>query len=119
MLHKVKATREGLISHKTASGFIIDKFVPFVALPDYKAIFKAVRVTNPLNSKSIIALVLDTGPWNTSDDNYVFGSARPQSETGTDLTGRLTNGSGIDLGEHVWNYLGMKDNTDVEWEFIE
>jgi hypothetical protein len=32
---------------------------------------------------------------------------------------RHTNGAGIDLGERVWDLLGMRDNAEVEWEFIE
>jgi hypothetical protein len=35
-----------------------------------------------------------------------------------DMTGRKTNGAGIDLGEVVWKALGMKDNTEVSWEFV-
>jgi len=114
----VKCTREGLIGQRTASGYIIDRVVAFVALPHVEALGKAVRVTNPLNDRSIVALVLDTGPWNTHDP-YVFTGARPQSESGTDTRGRPTNHAGIDLSERVWSALGMTDNTDVEWEFIE
>jgi hypothetical protein len=117
MIKTVKATREGLIGGKTSSGYIIDTHVPFVALPHVHALFKAVRVK--ANNKSIIALVLDVGPWNIHDDAYVFGDARPQAETGTDLFNRATNHAGIDLGEYVWNYLGMKGNVDVSWEFVE
>jgi len=94
----VKATREGLIGAQTASGYIIDRIVPFVALPCGKALQRFVRLTNPLNQKSCIAIVLDVGPWNTQDDAYVLGGARPQAESGTDTTGRTTNGAGIDLG---------------------
>ena len=49
---------------------------------------------------------------------YVFGGARPQAESGTDSTGRPTNGAGIDLGERVWAELGMLDNGQVDWEFV-
>jgi hypothetical protein len=115
---KVKATREGLLGGKTASGYVIDRVVPFVALPSTKAIGKFVRVTNPANNQSALAIVLDVGPWDTGDDAYVFEGARPQAETGTDTRGRKTNGAGIDLSEHVWHALGMTDNSDVEWEFI-
>lgn len=114
----VKATREGLIGRKTASGWKVNSSVPFVALPSSAALRQLVRVTNPINRKSIIALVLDIGPWNIDDDEYVFGDSRPQSETGTDKSGRETNKAGIDLGEYVWKYLEMKDNTNVYWEFL-
>jgi hypothetical protein len=35
------------------------------------------------------------------------------------MRGRTTNGAGIDLGEYVWKALGMTDNTEVQWEFLE
>lgn len=114
----VKATREGLVGQKTASGFVIDSVVPFVALPSHQALFRFVKLTNPANSKSTYAVVLDVGPWNVADDAYVFDGARPQAESGTDLFGRTTNGAGIDLGEKVWRQLGMVDNSDVDWQFL-
>lgn len=118
---KVKATKEGLVGHKTSSGYVIDKIVPFVALPSTKALNKFVRLRNPLNDKTCYAIVLDVGPWNIYDDNYVFGSIgqRPAAETGKDMFGRITNHAGIDLSDKVWQQLEMKDNTDIEWEFLE
>lgn len=114
----VKATREGLINGKTASGYRVDTVVPFVALPSDAALRLWVRVRNPLNRKEVKALVLDIGPWNTHDNLYVFQGARPQAESGIDLFGRKTNKAGIDLGEAVWYMLDMKDNGDVQWEFL-
>jgi len=114
---RVFATREGLVGGKTASGYVIDTTVPFVALPSRKALGRFVRVTH--GDRRALAVVLDVGPWNIGDDAYVFGGARPQAETGIDLMGRSTNGAGIDLGEQVWKVLGMTDNALVSWEFIE
>lgn len=116
---RVKATREGLLNRRTASGFVIDAVVPFVALPSRDALHRFVRLRNPENGRTAVALVLDVGPWNTHDDPYVFEGQRPQAETGTDKWGRPTNGAGIDLGEKVWKQLGMTDNSDVEWEFVD
>lgn len=116
--HLVKATREGLVGGITATGWKIDTVTPFVALPSTLALNRLVKVTNPLNMKSIVARVLDVGPWNTHDDVYVFGTHAPQAESGTDTHGRHTNGAGIDLGEAVWNHLGMTDNTHVDWMFV-
>ncbi len=113
----VKATREGLPGGRTASGWRINSQVPFVALPSHAALWQWVRVTNPANGQSIRARVLDVGPWNEDDDRYVWEGARPAAESGKDTRGRTTNGAGIDLGEHVWNALGMTGNTDVSWEF--
>lgn len=112
----VKATREGLVGQKTASGYVIDRVVPFVALPSHAALGHFVRLKR--GPKSCIAIVLDVGPWNVQDDAYVFGGARPQAESGTDLSGRKTNGAGIDLGEKVWSLLGMTDNGEVYWEWV-
>jgi hypothetical protein len=58
-----------------------------------------VRLTNPANGRTTIAIVLDVGPWNEQDEDYVFGLARPAAERGVDTRGRPTNGAGIDLGE--------------------
>lgn len=114
----VKATREGLVGQRTASGYVIDTVVPFVALPSTAALFRFVKVTNPANSKSCFAVVLEVGPWNVHDDGYVFAGQRPQAESGVSVSGTGTNGAGIDLGEKVWHQLGMTDNSNVEWEFL-
>lgn len=114
----VIATREGIQDGLTASGYRIDRFVPFVALPSTAALRLWVLVVNPANGRSMRALVLDVGPWNTHDNAYVFGGQRPQAETGIDTRGRRTNKSGIDLGEVVWKGLGMTDNTEIEWSFV-
>lgn len=115
---RVKATREGLMGGKTASGYHIETMVPFVALPSAAALRLWVQVMNPANGRSMKALVLDVGPWNEQDHAYVFGGQRPAAESGTDTRGRPTNGAGIDIGERVWQALGLMDNTPVEWEFV-
>jgi hypothetical protein len=115
---RVRATREGLVGGRTASGYVVDRVVPFVALPNRDALHRFVRITNPANGKSAIAIVLDVGPWNERDDAYVFEGKRPAAETGVDSRGRRTNFAGIDLGERIWHDLGMVDNADVDWEFL-
>ena len=115
---RVKASVEGLTGHKTAIGWPIHDAVPFVALPSHTALRKAIVVHNPANGRSVQALVLDVGPWNTLDDDYVFDGARPQAESGTDLYGRTTNGAGIDLGEYVRKALGITGMGEVEWAFL-
>ena len=107
----VKATREGLIGQTTASLYVIETHVPFIALPCEQALRRPVRVT--ANGNSVIALVLDVGPHYTDDVDYVLGNARPKAETDG------SNGAGIDLGEYVHAALGFpEDNGIVEWEFI-
>lgn len=129
MRHRVFATREGLVGEESASGYIIDRVVKFVALPSEKALKLFVRVTNPKTGLSTLAQVLEVGPWSERDDKYVFGPDRPLSEQGykvnregvviaaNALTGK-TNDAGIDLGQAVWIALGMSDNGPVEWEFV-
>jgi len=114
----VRATREGLVGDLTASGYRIDTVVPFVALPARAALGRFVRLVNPANGKMCLAVVLDIGPFNTNDTEYVFGGNRPQSESGLSVSGKGTNKAGIDLGERVWALLGMADNTDIAWEFL-
>lgn len=101
-----------------ASGIIIDTRMPFVALPSTKALYRFIRIHNPANGKQTYAIVLDVGPWNIDDDEYVFGGHRPQAESGVDRSHRTTNGAGIDLSEYIWHTLGMTDNTNVDWEFL-
>lgn len=113
----VKATREGIPGGRTSTGYIIDSWVPFVALPSTAALRQWVKVTNPRTGKQLRAIVLDVGPWNEHDNAYVFGGERPAAESGPDERGRLTNGAGIDLGERVWTGLGMTDNGLVTWEW--
>lgn len=116
---QVKATREGLLGNRTASGYVIDRIVPYVALPSVRALHRLVKLRNPkLPDVFVYAFVLDVGPWNEQDDAYVFEGARPAAESGIDTRGRKTNGAGIDLGEYAWKALGMLDNGDVEWEFV-
>jgi hypothetical protein len=115
----VKATREGLSGQKTASGYVIDSVVAFVALPCRRALHRHLRVRNPANGRTAIAEVLDVGPWNEFDADYVFGGSRPQAESGVSISGKGTNRAGIDLGGYVWHALGMEDNSDVDWEFLE
>lgn len=117
---RVKATREGLLGGKTATGYRVETEVPFVALPSTAALRLWITVRNPANGRSIRALVLDIGPHYEKDHAYVFNGARPRAEAGgKDDYGRIvTNGAGIDLGEKVWNELGYTDNGPCEWEFL-
>lgn len=114
----VKATREGLVGQTTAIGWKIDTVYPFVALPSHRALGTWVKITNPLTGKTCCAQVMDVGPFNTQDDAYVYSGQRPLAEQGQSVSGQGTNGAGIDLGEKVWALLGMKDNTNVAWEFV-
>jgi hypothetical protein len=76
-----------------------------------------VRVTNPLNGKSIVLPLVDVGPWNT-DDPYFLNGARPQAETGTDRHGRRTNLAGIDLTPAAARALGIDGKGFVDFELV-
>lgn len=115
---RVTATREGLLGATLASGVVNTIYLPFVALPSTKALYRFVRVVNVANGQAAVAIVLDVGPWNAHDDAYVFAGARPASEGGVDTRGRTTNGAGIDLSEAIWGALAMTDNGPVLWEFV-
>jgi hypothetical protein len=114
----VKATREGLIGGRTASGYIVETHVPFVALPSVHALRRCLRVLKLSPNGDILAsctaMVLDVGPHYTDDDDYVFHGARPRAETQPG-----GNGAGIDLSEYVWKKLGMTDNGPISWEFLD
>lgn len=74
-----------------------------------------VQVINPSNNKSVVLAVVDTGPWNTNDKDYVFGQARPQAETGIDTRGRTTNRAGLDISPKAMSTLSGGDK--FNWRF--
>src|SRR4051794_26607215 len=65
---RVYATREGLVGGTTSSGHTITPNDHFVALPSGKALNKNVKIT--YKGKSVVAPVLDVGPWNNDDDYW-------------------------------------------------
>jgi len=73
-----------------------------------------IEVTNPATNKSIVLIVIELGPWNINDRNYVYGQARPQAESGTDVSGRTTNKAGLDVGPEVKKILGGEK---YNWRF--
>lgn len=116
---RVKATREGLLGRMAKSGAKVDPYTPGIALPCVAALWRFVVVRNPVNKLWIVCRVLDVGPWNEQDSDYVYGGARPRAELGPDERGRITNGAGIDLWEKPWQVLEMVDNALVDWDFID
>jgi hypothetical protein len=114
----VKATREGLIGGKTASGYLVEEHVPYVALPSEHVLRRCVRIVryspNGTLLAACVAIVLDVGPHFTDDDAYVLDGQRPRAESQPG-----GNGAGIDLGQYVWHRLGMTGNGAVAWEFLD
>jgi hypothetical protein len=83
------------------------------------------RITVFVGGKSITVPILDDGPWNTTDYDYVLGEARPRAERqfaeklAAD-NGRVpTNRAGIDLLPATARYLGIDGKGLVDWQFKE
>ncbi len=53
----------------------------------------------------------DTGPFNTDDEEYVFGTARPANDK--------NNGAGIDISPAIRDYLGMRSGARCDWRFCD
>jgi uncharacterized protein (TIGR02594 family) len=88
-----------------------------VALPyHFKGARPQVRVWK--DSRSVICSIVDVGPWNTNDP-YWQTNARPQAESGTDMSGRHTNLAGIDLTPAAAKILGIDGKGIVSWEFVD
>jgi N-acetylmuramoyl-L-alanine amidase len=91
----------------------------YVALPDrFEGERPLVQVYNRKTGKVEIAQIEDIGPWNIDDPYWDLGS-RPQAESGTDMSGRATNGAGIDLSPALAEALGVDGMGKVDWKFVE
>ncbi|MCC6775617.1 MAG: hypothetical protein IT537_03115 [Hyphomicrobiales bacterium] len=97
---------------------------PGVALP-FRFPSPRPRVRVYANGRSVDCDIIDQGPWNYTSkardlpgDPYWETGARPQAESGTDMTGRKTNRAGIDLTPAAANTIGIDGKGLVDWEFI-
>jgi uncharacterized protein (TIGR02594 family) len=98
-------------------GPIIDTS-PGVALPArFSGTRPKVRVTGKSSGVSVDCEIVDIGPWNIHDPYWQTG-ARPQSESGTDMTDRKTNKAGIDLTMAAAQAVGIDGKGLVDWQFI-
>ena len=99
-------------------GHLIDDRELGVALPSrFFGSRPKVRVTNAVTNRSVECTIVDVGPWNTHDP-YWETNARPQAESGTDMSGRKTNLAGIDLTPGAAMAVGLAGKGRVSWEFI-
>lgn len=90
----------------------------YVALPDrFEGDRPKVEVRNTVNGKITMATIEDVGPWNIDDPYWLLGT-RPQAESGTDETGRKTNGAGIDLSPALAKAIGVDGMGSVDWCFV-
>jgi uncharacterized protein (TIGR02594 family) len=103
---------------QSAYGGPINDNSPGVALPfRFTGERPRVRVTNVNSGATVDADIVDVGPWNINDPYWQTGQ-RPQSETGTDMTGRRTNKAGIDLTLAAAQAVQIDGKGLVDWEFI-
>jgi len=90
----------------------------YVALPDrFEGERPLVRVYNCETGANEFAEIWDVGPWNTNNPYWETGD-RPQAESGTDMSGRKTNGAGIDLSPALAEALGIDGMGQVDWDFV-
>lgn len=103
---------------QSAYGGPIDDNAYGVALPfHFTGERPKVRVTGKKSGQTIDCTIVDVGPWNTRDPYWETG-ARPQAESGTDMTGRHTNSAGIDLTFAAAKALGVDGKGLCDWQFI-
>lgn len=88
---------------------------PGVALP-FRFRGQRPNVIVSANEKTVMCQIVDVGPWNTNDPYWMTG-ARPQAESGTDISGRPTNRAGIDLTPAAATALGLNGKGQVVWFF--
>lgn len=121
--HKVHSTREGLVGHKTATGYRIREDSMFVALPHTKALNRVVAVK--YGDRVVICKVKDVGPWSVKDDYWNSKDGRPLAEKGKRVPekwGKARNKAGIDLSNEVWDTLGIERGrgiVKVQWKFLD
>lgn len=119
--HRVKATREGLVGHTTASGLCIEEDSVFVALPHRNALGKDIAVK--YGNVTMVCTVQDVGPHSIGDD-YWNRDRRPLAEKGIRIPkrwGKAKNKAGIDLSDGLWDFFGIKRGkgiVEVEWKFL-
>ena len=88
---------------------------PGVALP-FRFRGPRPRAIVSAHGKTVTCQIVDVGPWNT-DDPYWMTGKRPQAESGTDPSGRRTNGAGIDLTPAAAAAIGLDGKGEVVWFF--
>jgi hypothetical protein len=89
--------------------------LPGIALP-FRFRGSRPKVIVSANGKNVTCPIVDVGPWNTNDPYWMTG-ARPQAESGTDMSGRRTNSAGIDLTPAAAAAIGLDGKGQVVWSF--
>ncbi|MEV4508256.1 hypothetical protein AB0K00_04780 [Dactylosporangium sp. NPDC049525] len=143
-VHRIYATREGLVGGTTANGHVITSRDHFVALPSRRGLAPkntgdyTVRVCTTSGARCEFAPVWDVGPWNTTDDYWNppatrqswkdLPQGRPEAQAayqngyngGKDQFGRtVANPAGIDLADGVfWDGLQLTTNSWVDVAYL-
>lgn len=115
--HQTGITATVFGGQKSAYGGAIDDNSPGVALP-FRFSGERPKVLVTSKVASVECTIVDVGPWNINDP-YWEKRTRPQSETGTDMTGRKTNKAGIDLTIAAAKILQIDGKGLVDWNFID
>ncbi|OIO26686.1 hypothetical protein AUJ14_01285, partial [Candidatus Micrarchaeota archaeon CG1_02_55_22] len=109
----------------TASGLSTSAKEYYAALPTRKALNHEIEVRGP-NGKTLRLPVIDVGPFCTTDNNYVLGSARPLAEI---YQGKIipaencnkniaANGAGLDVSCQAARELGINGKGYADWRFV-
>jgi N-acetylmuramoyl-L-alanine amidase len=119
---EIKASVFGGESDYNVSAYDEDKVLNdtdlYIALPDrFEGERPKVRLYNCESGLTATAHIEDVGPWNIDDPYWIKGT-RPQAESGTDMTGRTTNGAGIDLSPALAKALKIDGMGFVDWLFV-
>jgi hypothetical protein len=109
---------------ETAYGGWVDSSTKGVALPfKWKGTRPKVTVSGPRGEYTTD--IVDLGPWNTNDPNYVNGDRRPMVEKQYQMgleaqNGQVpTNDAAIDLTVPVADAVGIDGKGKVKWKFSE
>jgi N-acetylmuramoyl-L-alanine amidase len=101
----------------------------YVALPwKWQGERPRVKVFNRTTGLSAVGEILDVGPWNIDDDDYVLGDMRPSAETHYEMGEKLptgpnagkvpTNAAGLDLSPALARAVGISGKGRCDWMFV-
>jgi N-acetylmuramoyl-L-alanine amidase len=111
-------------------GPYLDDSELYVALPwRWTGDRPKVRVFNRETGLNAIGDIMDVGPWNTDDEEYVHGDERPSAETHYAMHEALptgpnagkvpTNGAGLDLSPALARAVGISGKGRCDWAFVD
>lgn len=119
MLQRCTWTKNGSVGNLTIVGNIPVGLIPWIALPSWHALGRFVSVRNPANNRAALAMVLDVGPWNDTDEAYVFAGHSPAAIGAAGTPQKGTDGAGMLIGDEVCRRLELQPGQEVEWEFVD